>query len=331
MTYEELALSMRPRHFDEMIGSKKVIREIRKLVDSNRIPKAWMLFGETGCGKTTIAEIMAVSFQCRHQKRFGHPCRACRKKKFKFDIVDINASDQTGKKEIGDIISGYNYHPKPGSLNRVYILNEAHKLSDSAQNLLLVPTEKCPKTTKFIICTTKPDAIINTLQRRCTMLAIPSLDLDGVKELVKRGLDECKSDRSVGDLAEKLLENRITSPGIILKAVQKYADDIEVTADEAAQVTLTNVDTYSICRSVIKGEWETVARVLQTAKPEDTTPIRLSVTGYLNAILLADTDFSNRTNVVMKSILELNHTGNDFSGMCAVLYKVCKYFRREKR
>lgn len=330
MTHEELALSMRPRHFDSMIGSKKIIRQIRKIIKSNRIPKAWMLFGETGCGKTTIAEIMALSFQCKHQKVFGHPCRACRKRAKFFDITDINCSDKTGIDAIRDVISGYNYHPHPGSRRRVYILNEAHKLSDSSQNLLLVPTEKCPRTTQFIICTTRPDSIIDTLQRRCTMLSVPGLDLEEVQELVKRGLEKCKSDRDIGDLAEKLLENRITSPGIILKAVQKYADD-EVSADEAAQVTLTNVDTYSICRSIVKGEWESVAKVLQTAKPEDTTAIRRSVAGYLNAILLADTDFSNRTNVVMKSILELNHIGDDFSGMCAALYKVCKFFRREKR
>ena len=328
---DELSISMRPRTFDSMVGAKKLVRQIRKIVSSDKVPKAWMFSGETGSGKTTIARIMAVAFQCTHHKDFGNTCTHCRRHSNEFDITEINCAKYTGKVEMEDAISGYDYAPKPGSLQRVYILDEAHKSSDSSQNALLKPTEDCPRTTKFIICTTRADKIIPTLQSRCTIFAIPGLDLDGIKELIRRALKKFNSDRDSGELAEKLLEKGITSPRLVLKAVQKYVDS-ETTADEAAEVTLvSDVDSYALCRSLIKGDWEAVAQIMMKAKNDDNVVIRASVAGYLNAILLGDTESNHRADVVAKAILQLNAIRDDFPAMSAVLYNVCKYFKKEKR
>ena len=327
---DELELTMRPKTFHDMVGSKKIIRQIRTIMETGKIPKAWMFSGDTGSGKTTIARIMAVSLQCKHQKSFGEPCKHCMRHRSEFDIVEINASDITGIDAMRDAISGaYNY-PKPGSRRRVYILDEFHQASQHTQNLLLKFFEDCPHTTNWIVCTTRPDKILPTLQSRCTILAVPSLDLDGVKQLVKRGLKVCHSDRSSSELAEKLLENRITSPRLILKAVQKFVDK-ETTAEEAAQVTLvSDVDTYTICRTVIKGDWEAIAKLLVEAKPEDNMVIRKSVAGYLNTMLLDDV-VGERASNISKVILQLNQVGDDMPATCAALYNACKYFQRETR
>jgi DNA polymerase III subunit gamma/tau len=326
---DELALTMRPRSFNEMVGSKKLLHQIRKIMEGDKIPKAWMFSGDTGAGKTTIARIMAVSLQCRHQE-FGDPCKRCIRHKREFDIVEINASDITGIEGMRDAVSGAFNYPKPGSRRRVYILDEFHQASQHTQNLLLKFFEDCPRTTNWIVCTTRPDKILPTLQSRCTILAVPSLDLDGVKQLVKRGLKICHSDRSVSELSEKLLENRITSPRLILKAVQKYVDE-ETTADEAAQVTLvSDVDTYTICRTIVKGDWESIAKLLTEAKPEDNMVIRKSVAGYLNTMLLGDV-VGDRANNIAKVILQLNVVGDDMAATCAVLYNACKYFSRETK
>ena len=328
---DELSITMRPPTFDDMVGAKKLVHRIRKCVKSDKVPKAWMFSGETGAGKTTIARIMAIAFQCKHQKVFGHPCRHCRKHSSEFDITEINCAKYTGKVEMEDAISGYEYAAKPGSLQRVYILDEAHMSSIQSQNALLKPTEDCPDTTKFIICTTRADKIIPTLQSRCTIFNVPGLDLEGIKILIKLALKKFHSTRDSGELAEKLLEKGITSPRLVLKAVQKYVDD-ETTADEAAEVTLvSDVDSYALCRSLIKGDWAAVAQIMMKAKNEDNILIRSSVAGYLNAILLGDVEFSHRTDVVAKAILQLNSIRDDFPAISAVLYNVCKYFRREKR
>lgn len=327
---DEITLSMRPRTFSDMVGAKRLLRQIRKIVESGKVPKAWIFSGETGSGKTTLARIMAASLQCRHQKEFGDPCRRCYKHRSEFDILEIDGAKLTGKEAVEDATSGYLYAPKPGSRRRVYILDEAHMMSASAQNLLLKPFEDCPHTTNWIICTTRPDKILSTLQSRCTILPVPSLELEGVKELVKRGLKLCHSDRSSSELAEKLLENRITSPRLILKAVQKFVDP-ESTAEEAAQVALAgNIDTYTVCRSVVKGDWEAVARIMALAKDDDNVVIRATVSGYLKAILLGDVT-GDRAKYIVRIILELARVGDNMPATCAALYNACKYFKRENR
>src|ERR1700751_1489483 len=173
MSSEDLSEELRPNTFEEMIGAEKLIKQIRSLMSSEHTPRGLMFTGETGVGKTTLADIIAVSLQCRHQKVFGHPCRHCRKHKEEFDIDLINGSQLTAKEAVEERISGMNYAPKPGSRYRIYKLEEAHKMSDSAQNMLLVPTEKCPRTTKWILNTTRPDKIIPTLQSRFNIFYVP--------------------------------------------------------------------------------------------------------------------------------------------------------------
>jgi DNA polymerase-3 subunit gamma/tau len=328
---DDLALSMRPQTFEELVGLDRLVKKIRGQMDSGHSSRCWLLHGQTGTGKTTIARIMAISLQCTHQKRFGHPCRKCRRRSSAFDIVEINASDITGIDALREATSGAFNFPKPGSKKRVYILDEAHQLSKHAQNLLLKFFEESPKTTWWFICTTKPVSILDTLQSRCTMYEISTLDISGVKKLVKRALEKCKSDKSVSELADCLLEKGITGGRSVLRAVQKYIEP-ETTAEEASKVALeTEADVYAICRGVIKGDWESVGKRLMSTAPESNVIIRRRVSQYLQAILVAETDFSERTNVISKSILLLNSVGDDMPATVAVLWKLCKYFRREER
>ena len=334
MLNQPLALAMRPKSFDEMIGAEKLIAKIRAHFASGRIPKAWMFAGQTGSGKTTIARIMAVSLQCTHETVFGQLCSRCRHNRKFFDIVEINASDITGIDALRDAIQGAYYAPKPGSRRRVYILDEMHQASKSAQNLLLKFFEDCPRTTNWIICTTEPEKIIRTLRRRCTIYVAPSLGLEDLNKLVRRGLEKIGSELSVSDLAEKLMEKQVTSPALVLNAVEKYASG--GTAEEASDVEIdSEVDTHALCRSLIKGDWEAVAGQLQNMKPEDVRPVQAGVCRYLQAILLGDASFSSRTEVVAKSIIKMSElTGADsvqISALSAHLYQVAHYFSGNKR
>src|ERR1700751_3635825 len=197
---------MRPRVFEDMVGTERIVKSIRRRMATGRAPKAWMLYGITGSGKTSLARIIAVSLQCKHQKEFGHPCKRCYHSRKYFDIVEINAGKETGKDPIEDATEGVYYAPKPGSRRRVYIIDEAHGLSVNAQRMLLKLTEDCPRTTNWIFCTTRADNILDTLQGRCAIYKIPGLELEGVKILVKKVLDKLHSDRSVSELAEQLME-----------------------------------------------------------------------------------------------------------------------------
>lgn len=327
----DLVHSMRPKNFEDMIGMDKLVHKIRGRFKKHRVPKAFLFTGQTGNGKTTVSRILAVSLQCRHNE-FGVPCNKCYSQRSQFNILEINASDFTGIDALRAILDGYTHAPMPGSRRRVYILDELHQLSKHSQNLLLKFTEDSPRTTVWIGCTTEPDKLLRTLRRRFTIYPVPSLGLDDVKRLVKRGLKISHSDKSSGDLIERLMEKSVSSPGLILKAVSKYADEEDCTAEEAANVELTtDVDTLSLCNALRKGDWDSISKYLDNANKEDALSIKSSIQGYLKAILLGDKEFSKRTDIVADGILKLHMVRDELPSISAVLYKLAKDFSRYKR
>ena len=329
MTTQTLNLSFRPRSFDEMIGQKHMIDLIRKQIKSGRVPAAWMFVGESGSGKTTTARILALSLQCTHQTEFGNPCDACQKGRSKFDILEINASENSGVSEVESTIVGAFYTPKPPSKYRVYIFDEAQMLSSQAQNALLKYFEDSPKSTVWIICTTEPQKIKRTLRRRCLNYTIPSLGIKGVGALVKSALTHTKSDLPDEPLIEALLEAGISSPGFVVMAVEKYLAG--ETAEKSAQVGFDSaIDTLRVCRAVVKGDWDTVRAIMASANPEDARAIRQSLGGYLKAILL-DSEPGKQASKVEQAIGELMkltmvEDGLQLSATTAVVYRVCRMF-----
>lgn len=323
-----LSLSTRPKTLDEMVGQKELVNHIRGHF-KKRIPQAWMLVGGTGVGKTTTARILALTLQCRHQERIGNPCPRCQKNYSRFDIMEINASHIRGVTELEGTLEGYDYAPKPGSKNRVYILDEAQMLSAHAQSLMLKYLEDCPKTTYWIICTTDPQKIKSTIHSRCVVYRVPNLNHNGVERLVRKSLEKVESKLDAEELSDALNENQVTSPRRILMAVEKYAAGME--AEAAARISDSKLDAYTICRSVIKGDWEKVARNLQEANPEDVPLIRASVAGYLKTMLLGETSIGSRSKRIAKSIerlVLLNEVeyGLQLPGTVAILHIICEMF-----
>jgi len=289
-----------------------------------------MFIGQTGAGKTTIARILSRAVQCRHGE-FGDPCDKCLKKNFGTGIVEINASDITGIDDLRDALSGWDYEPQPYTRRRFYILDEAQMLSRSAQNLLLKYFEDCPTTTNWAICTTNPEKILPTLQRRCTKYTVPGLEEDGIRLLVTRALKKVRSPLDPTPLVEALIEETISSPSLVVGAVEKYTAGAD--AEEAARVEIsTELNTIALCRSVVAGSWEKAAKQLREAKPEDARGIRAAVAGYLKTILLDETEFSKRTEAIADGIQKLAQVyGADdklaLAATMAALYGLCSYFK----
>jgi replication-associated recombination protein RarA len=322
---DTLAISFRPKTLDNLIGCDKIIKRIRARAASGRLPKAWMFSGQTGSGKTTIARIIATALQCHHKVLFGS-CLKCYHNQKTFDIIELNMPD-VQVAQLREILEGAAYNPKPGSRRRVYILDEAHRMSASAQNVLLKYTEDCPRTTVWITCTTEPHMILRTLRRRHKIYALPPLELSDVRKLVKIGLKKIHSELDADDLTEKLLEKQITSPALIMNAIENYAEGADI--EEATDVEgISNIDTKGLCVALTKGNWDDSSKILYQAKQDDVIPIKASVGGYLRGILLGEKNGSPRAKMAADSILKLYEVRDDLSATSAVLYKVCKYFSK---
>jgi DNA polymerase III gamma/tau subunit len=335
MSKSVFALSLRPRSLDDMIGAEKLVTRLRKRIDSGRIPRSWMFVGQTGGGKTTLARIVALAFQCTHHKVFGAWCSRCWKHRHDYDIDETNAARIRKVEEIEAKTDSYILAPMPGSPYRIYIFDEAHQLSDHSQNLLLKLTEDPPLTTIFIFNTTREDAIIRTLRRRCKKYIMPTLDLDSIRKLVKLGLRKAHSDLDSSELVEKLYEKDVTSPGLIVNAVEDYLDGC--TAEEAAEVeSASEITTRSLCRQVIKGDWSSVSAQLRKMKAEEVHAIQGAVSKYLLGMLLTDERYSSKSNAASQAINKLAALNGQsdnvaMSALGAILYECCHKFGKYSR
>ena len=326
----QLTISFRPSNLGEMVGQDHLTAVIQNHMASERHPQAWMFAGGTGMGKTTIARIIALSLQCSHQEVFGYPCETCCQSAALFDILEINASDKgTGKDDIGDLVMGAGYNPRPPSLYRVYILDEAQWLSTGAQNLLLKYFEDSPPSTVWIICTTEPRKILATLRGRCLTYTIPPLSVDGVEQLVHAVLEhEGVVDCDPMPLVEALLEHQVFNPRGVVMATDKFlaGNDPEACAMVGIE---SSVDTLKICRAICKGDWNVVREAYYGSTPDDARAIKGSVAGYLAAIMLKDGKASKCVTLAKCiDILRLVDDAVITPSLAAALFRICQEMKQ---
>lgn len=277
-----LAHDLRPKSFSGLVGQEKAVKLIQGIYKNGQSPKAWMFFGGTGTGKTTIARILALSLQCPTGK-IGAPCVECQEHISSFSIAEVNASEIRKVEQIEDIAKGSVYVPLPPSLKRIVILDEAHGLSTASQKLLLKYFEDAPETTVWMVCTTEPNKILDTLKRRCQMVELKYLKVDGVERLVQRGLNHSKSTLPAKPLVNQLCSVKVLSPGLILNAVDKYTAGMD--AKDSVRHLVIGFDSKAICIAMEKGDWDGVRKQVSHATPDDLRGIRAATTGYLRKVL----------------------------------------------
>ena len=329
MTTSILTLSRRPTNLSALVGQKKLVDAIRKQI-ATRTPSAFMFSGNSGVGKTTIARILAVAFQCDHQKLWGDPCSKCWEGQSEFAISEVNASELNGVEDMARVAEMSKFRPLPPSKRRVIILDEAQMLTGNAQNLLLKYFEESTKHTVWIICTTVPNKILVTLRRRCMAYQIKGLSYEDQEAFLKVEAKAAGVTQPIGPLVEHAKEAQISAPALLLMALEKYASGLSasesVTGGEQSQA-----ESLAICKAVTSGNWVKLKQTMTSVTAEDVRWIRASVSGWLCGCLRREGSPKQREKLAL-SMLELIDTSAPFDGVLlmhwlwARLHKICGRF-----
>ena len=195
MSYQVLARKYRPQKFSEVIGQDHVTRTLRNAIEQQRTAHGYIFSGHRGIGKTTVARILAMALNCRSSdKPVTEPCGICEscteiRAGNSVDVIEIDAATNRGIDEIRELREATRYRPARDRF-KIYILDEAHQITDAAFNALLKTLEEPPGHVVFMLATTQPEDIPQTIRSRCQHFSFRAVRFEEIlgqlKDLVAR-------------------------------------------------------------------------------------------------------------------------------------------------
>ncbi len=301
----ELYRKYRPKKLGELVGQNSIIKMLEGLIVNKEMPHAILLTGQSGCGKTTIARILRRELRCG-----------------KHDFNELNCADDRGIEDIRKIRRRMMQAPISGKC-RIWLIDEAHKLTNDAQNALLKLLEDTPKHIYFMLATTDPQRLIRTIRTRCTDIAVKPLNDKDMKFLLS---SVCKLEKR--KLPKKVIEKIVEiSEGSARKALVLLNQIIEMGCEanmlDVIEASVAEVQGIMIARALMnpKTSWFTMAKILKDTSKEEPESMRWMVLGYAKAVLLGGGNLSGRAFIIIEAFRDHFYDSKQ-AGLTAACYEV---------
>jgi DNA polymerase III subunit gamma/tau len=294
MENQPLHIKYRPKSFEEFIGNDSVIESLKSVLYNESIrPHTYLFTGPSGCGKTTLARILKTELGCSD-----------------WDFTEMNTANTRGIDSIREVISNCGFASFKGNA-KVYLFDEAAKLTNEAQNALLKIIEDTPSHVYFILSTTDPEKLLKTIRTRCSTYQLRPLQRSKITRLLRSVCEKEGAKISVDTLKEiaRVSEGSPRQALVILGQVIGIQDPEEIMkVIEEGSVKESQV--IDLCRLMLEGrkeKWKEMSELLKGIEAEPET-VRYAVLGYLNTVLL------NRGDDRVVELIELFSESFMYSG-----------------
>src|ERR1700746_802978 len=188
MSYQVIARKWRPQTFQDLVGQQHVSETLKNAILNNRVAHAYIFSGARGVGKTTAARILAKALNCVHGPT-PEPCGVCDSCKeiaagSSLDVIEIDAASNRGIDQIRELREVGRDAPA-GSRGKVIILDEPHMLTAEASNALLKTLEEPPDRVIFVMATTQPEDLEDTIRSRSQHFHFRALTFNEITNRLK--------------------------------------------------------------------------------------------------------------------------------------------------
>ena len=275
----------RPKTLDEVLGNRSTVDSLQALFTRPRseIPHTFLITGNSGCGKTTLARIMARELGASEE-----------------DIREVDTADYRGIDGIREIRQQMRLRPLSGEM-RAWILDECHQLSKDAMSALLKALEDTPAHVIFILCTTDPQKLLPTIRNRCATFTVQPLSEGEIEKLLQKTAraERKRIPSEVTDLIKRDCLGSARAALVMLDKVIALPSEQQLAAVEQAAVQ--EGQAIELCRALLKpASWKAVASILKSIQEQDAESIRRMVLGYMQSVLLGG-QTNNQAALVMEA------------------------------
>jgi DNA polymerase III gamma/tau subunit len=266
----------RPKTLDEVIGQDQVVKSLKRVAKEGRAHVFLFTSPLPGVGKTSLARILANYFS-------GGQATAA-------NIEEVAAADSTGVDAMREIIRHTQFRAIGASPVKAIILDEAHRLSGAAWDVLLKPIEEPPPHVYWMICSTNPGKIPKTIISRCLRYDLKPVSEDDLAELLLRVIDAEKLDVNA-DVLEAIVEEAQGSPRQALQFLElcnfsETASEARAAMRSAAQ----SREAIDLCKFLVsggRGGWAEAMRLLKAMGDFEAEGVRITIVNYLAAVAMS--------------------------------------------
>lgn len=262
----DLKTRYRPKTLNEICPTFN-LKDAHAILNEPNASQVWLFEGNTGCGKTTLARIIARAAVCEEDgdQRPCLECESCKGMESSMDFMEVNGADLRGIDDMRRVASTFGTYPQYLD-KRILIIDEAQQITRAAQELLNKELEEPSDTSLIFLCTTNKKGLIKTLLDRCAKIQFKRLKFADAVSIAEQVCEDSKVEPPAADVYEDMFRRAEGSVRAFLNLMEKVIRGTYTIGSDAtdSDVFEGSPDIFALVKGLVEKDWSTVKGILKT-------------------------------------------------------------------